>query len=223
MRRRSRLRRARRASAAAARRAPRLAPRCPGPARPASARRGWRDLDAQAAQVLAPGLRDHAALGCPIEEPEAEQERLDHVLDRLDLLGQHGRERVHAHRARRRTLVTIATRSRRSEESSPSSSTSSAAIASRTAGMSTTPDPVHLRVVAHPLQQPVHDRAASPGPAARSHAPRRSDRDLEDAARTAARSPSARPRRRSRGGTSRRTDRAAGRRCGRRASWRRRP
>src|SRR5829696_2134093 len=61
---------------------------------------GRRDLEAEAGQVLACGIGRDAALGCAVEEAEAQQERLVHVLDCLDLLGQDGGKRLDADRPR---------------------------------------------------------------------------------------------------------------------------
>src|SRR6185369_7190591 len=59
-----------------------------------------RDLVAEAGKVTSGRLGRDATLRCPIEETEPEQIRLVHVLDRLDLFGQHGREGCYPHRTR---------------------------------------------------------------------------------------------------------------------------
>ena len=59
---------------------------------------GRRDLVAERRKVVSRGLRRDPTLRRPVQEAEPQEVRLVHVLDRLDLLGQHGRERRDAHR-----------------------------------------------------------------------------------------------------------------------------
>ena len=97
-----------------------------------------------------------AALRRPIDEPEAEQERLVDVLDRLDLLGQHRGERLDADRPRCELLDD------RREQLAIGRVETLVVDVHRLQGLSREgrvdgPVAVDLGVVAHALEQPVHD------------------------------------------------------------------
>ncbi len=143
----------------------------------AAARR--RDLVAEPREVGPGRLRRDPALRRPIEEPEPEQERLVDVLDRLDLLRQHGGERLDADRSRRELLDD------RREELAVGRVEALVVdlhLAHRR-GRGRLVDPavaVDLGVVAGPLQEPVDDPRRAPAAAGDRSLGAIVDRDLED-------------------------------------------
>src|SRR2546425_4334069 len=143
----------------------------------------WRrDLVAECREMLPGGLGGDATLRRPVEEREAEEERLVHVLDRLHLLREHGRERLHADRAGSELLDD------RGEElpirrvealvvdlHHPHRLVDDLAIDAATA--------VDLGMVADPLEQAIDDARRAPATAGDLARGVPLDRDAEDAGR----------------------------------------
>ncbi len=111
--------------------------------------------------MRAGGLGGDPALRCPIEEPEAEEERLVDVLDRLDLFGEDGRQGLDPDRPARELLDD------RGEELAvrgvqPLVVDLHLAHRGGGGGLVDAAGPVDLGVVAGPLQEPVHDPRRPP-------------------------------------------------------------
>ena len=169
-----------------------------------------RDLVAEPGQVRPREVGGDAALRRPVDEAEAQQERLVDVLDGLDLLGQDGGEGRATPTGPDANFWTIAASSLRSVESRPSSSISIARMAAVAVCLVDVAVAVDLGVVADALEQSVDDARRAPAAPGDGLGRRRVDGHVEDRAPSGRRSPRARVPCRSRAGRSPRTGRATG-------------